>query len=226
MEYRLFGFQKQTKECLIMLLYCFTNLSTGGSLANMDFALSRAVNLAEAGQTVQNRRTGNFLFCSTLIFISRICPRIHVLYRNDAQGSRTPIDAGEYFAQSTFASLNIVIQGTTRLYNQDLESSAIARICLALEVLVQSPSEDIIPAVQDRLYELLVHNSSVCILISNFTLKIEIFLLRLDPMFEDELFTRFKLCRHFIVTSLSVSWTSSISDFGILNLPWLSLHSR
>lgn len=46
---------------------------------------------------------------------------------------------------------------------QDLESPETPRICLALDSLVMSSTEDVIPAVQSRLYELLSHNSSVCI---------------------------------------------------------------
>jgi AP-4 complex subunit epsilon-1 len=38
----------------------------------------------------------------------------------------------------------------------------VARICLALDTMIQSPFEDVIPAVQDRLYDILSHNSSVC----------------------------------------------------------------
>jgi hypothetical protein len=49
---------------------------------------------------------------------------------------------------------------------KDLNSFAVARICTALEVLLASPSEVLIPAVQDRLHELLGHTSSVGILIA------------------------------------------------------------
>lgn len=44
---------------------------------------------------------------------------------------------------------------------QDLESPSVPRICLALDTLIQSPSKDVIPAIQTRLYDLLSHNSSV-----------------------------------------------------------------
>uniref|UniRef100_A0A8H7Y844 Clathrin/coatomer adaptor adaptin-like N-terminal domain-containing protein n=1 Tax=Psilocybe cubensis TaxID=181762 RepID=A0A8H7Y844_PSICU len=41
---------------------------------------------------------------------------------------------------------------------KDLESEDILHICLALDNLITSPNEDIIPAVQPRLYELISHN--------------------------------------------------------------------
>ena len=49
---------------------------------------------------------------------------------------------------------------------QDLESSHVPRICLALDHLVASPSEEVIPAIQTRLCDLLAHNSSVCVFAS------------------------------------------------------------
>ncbi|KAJ3554475.1 hypothetical protein NM688_g3093 [Phlebia brevispora] len=114
--------EKQTKEYLILLLYCSMNLSVGLTV-NMDFALPHAVNLAEAGRTVQNKRTG-YMYCAEMM------PKDH--------------------------ELQLMLVNTLR---KDLEHPSMSRICLALEVLIQSPSEDIIPAVQDRLYELLSHNS-------------------------------------------------------------------
>ncbi|KAF7977752.1 hypothetical protein HWV62_2842 [Athelia sp. TMB] len=41
----------------------------------------------------------------------------------------------------------------------DLENPSISRICLALDTLIHSSTEDVIPAVQSRLHELLSHNS-------------------------------------------------------------------
>ncbi|KAI0082819.1 ARM repeat-containing protein [Panus rudis PR-1116 ss-1] len=52
--------------------------------------------------------------------------------------------------------LQLMLVNTLR---KDLESQEEPRICLALEALIESPSEDAIPAVQDRLYELLSHTS-------------------------------------------------------------------
>ena len=50
---------------------------------------------------------------------------------------------------------------------QDLESSSIKRVCLALDTIIQYPLGDIIPAVQTRLYDILSHNSSVYVVCSN-----------------------------------------------------------
>ena len=49
--------QKQCKECLIILLYCTMNVASEGTL-DLDFALRHAVNLAESGSTVQDKRIG------------------------------------------------------------------------------------------------------------------------------------------------------------------------
>jgi len=53
----------QCKECLLVLLYCSMSVSYS-LLANgaLDFALSHAVSLAEAGQTVQDKRIGSSIF--------------------------------------------------------------------------------------------------------------------------------------------------------------------
>lgn len=44
---------------------------------------------------------------------------------------------------------------------QDLESSALPRICLALDYIITTPSEEVIPAVETRLRGLLAHDQSV-----------------------------------------------------------------
>lgn len=46
---------------------------------------------------------------------------------------------------------------------QDLESDQVPRICLALDNLIATPNEDVIPAVQSRLHVLLSHEQSVTI---------------------------------------------------------------
>ncbi|KAI0062104.1 ARM repeat-containing protein [Artomyces pyxidatus] len=42
---------------------------------------------------------------------------------------------------------------------KDLEAPEAPRICLALDYLIQCPSEDVIPAIQSRLHDLVSHNS-------------------------------------------------------------------
>ena len=44
---------------------------------------------------------------------------------------------------------------------QDIHDSSVQRICLALDTVIAKPMEDVIPAVESRLYDLLSHNSSV-----------------------------------------------------------------
>ncbi|KAI0729907.1 ARM repeat-containing protein [Fomitopsis betulina] len=56
---------KQCKECLIILLYCSTNVASEGAI-NLDFALHHAINLAESGPTVQDKRIG-YLFCAEVM---------------------------------------------------------------------------------------------------------------------------------------------------------------
>ncbi|KZT23916.1 ARM repeat-containing protein [Neolentinus lepideus HHB14362 ss-1] len=53
--------------------------------------------------------------------------------------------------------LRLMLVNTLR---KDIESSRVPRICLALETLIHSPFEDVIPAVQSRLYDLVSHNSA------------------------------------------------------------------
>ncbi|KAK0494902.1 armadillo-type protein [Armillaria luteobubalina] len=52
--------------------------------------------------------------------------------------------------------LQLMLVNTLR---KDLEDTSLTRICLALDNLIASSTEDVIPAVQARLQDLLVHNS-------------------------------------------------------------------
>ncbi|KAF9268806.1 ARM repeat-containing protein [Marasmius fiardii PR-910] len=52
--------------------------------------------------------------------------------------------------------LQLMLVNTLR---KDLESPQVPRICLALDHLISSPSEEVIPAIRSRLMDLLVHNS-------------------------------------------------------------------
>lgn len=59
---------KQTSEDLLLLLYCYTAISNEGTrkLSEQDlrFALASAVTLAEAGATLNERRTGTTHICA------------------------------------------------------------------------------------------------------------------------------------------------------------------
>ncbi|CCM00480.1 uncharacterized protein FIBRA_02514 [Fibroporia radiculosa] len=90
---------------------------------SLDFAFAHAVNLAEAGTTVKDKRIG-YLFCSELM------PPNH--------------------------ELQLMLVNTLR---KDLESAAVPRICLALDSLIQFSTEDVIPAIQARLADLVSHSS-------------------------------------------------------------------
>ncbi|THH15512.1 hypothetical protein EW146_g4974 [Bondarzewia mesenterica] len=111
---------KQCRECLILLLYCSMAVSSGMLVNAMEFALPHAVNLAEVGTSIHERRIG-YLFCAEMM------PSNHELH--------------------------------LMLVNTDLESIKTSRMCLALDYIIQSPWEDVIPAVQSRLHDLLSHNS-------------------------------------------------------------------
>ncbi|EDR09136.1 uncharacterized protein LACBIDRAFT_296456 [Laccaria bicolor S238N-H82] len=114
---------KACKECLIILLYCSMAI-TSGLLDNgyLDFALSHALVLAEAGTTVEDKRIG-YMFCSMIM--------------------------------SAEHELRLMLVNTLR---KDLEDSSVPRICLALDSLISLANEDLIPAVQSRLHDLLLHN--------------------------------------------------------------------
>ncbi|KAJ3511219.1 hypothetical protein NLJ89_g4224 [Agrocybe chaxingu] len=113
------------KELLLISLYCATTISPGllGKDA-FEFAFLHAINLAEAGQKIEDKRIG-YLFCSEII----------------------PLDH----------ELRLMLVNTLR---KDLESNDVLRICLALDNLIGSPTEDVIPAVQSRLHDLLSHDYS------------------------------------------------------------------
>ena len=59
---------------------------------------------------------------------------------------------------------------------QDLDHESVARICLALDVIITAPTEDLVPAVQQRLHDILSHNSSVCDLRPVGLLVVDLFL--------------------------------------------------
>ncbi|KAJ3810385.1 armadillo-type protein [Lentinula aff. lateritia] len=112
---------KVCEEYLKIILYCIT-VSTV-LLPALHSILPHAVNLAEAGSSISEKRMG-YLFCA------EVMPTGH--------------------------ELQLMLVNTLR---KDLESQNLANISLALNHLIQCPSEDVIPAIQSRLRNLLVHNS-------------------------------------------------------------------
>lgn len=70
--------QVKCMECLVVLLYCFNaiELFSPGSIA---FAFPHAVNLAEAGKTVEQKRIGKFVLVKTQPTLDRIITRLCLL---------------------------------------------------------------------------------------------------------------------------------------------------
>ncbi|KAF8971037.1 armadillo-type protein [Flammula alnicola] len=114
---------EKCKECLVILLYCSTSVTPGFLAADaFDFSFHHAINLAETGKKVEDKRIG-YLFCSEIM----------------------PLD-------TSFDLCSLI--------PCDLESDEVPRLCLALDNLITSPTEDIIPAVQSQLHDLLSHDYS------------------------------------------------------------------
>ncbi|KAF9237513.1 armadillo-type protein [Melanogaster broomeanus] len=56
---------KQCKECLILLMYCTMSLTTTGP-GDLDFSFPHAINLAELGQSLMDKKIG-YIFCVELM---------------------------------------------------------------------------------------------------------------------------------------------------------------
>ncbi|TEB37502.1 ARM repeat-containing protein [Coprinellus micaceus] len=111
------------KECLVILLY-ISSVALPGFLVpgSFEFAFPHALNLAEVGRTIEEKRIG-YLFCAELM--------------------------------STDHELRLMMVNTLR---KDLESGSPGRMCLALDNLIAFANEDIVPAVQDVILDLISHN--------------------------------------------------------------------
>ncbi|KAH9977107.1 armadillo-type protein [Lactifluus volemus] len=122
------GFSLNIPDCLVPVsrmsypfAILFLSAVAGLPPGALEFALPHAVNLAEAGASIEERRTG-YLFCSEMM------PSNH--------------------------DLRLMLVNTLR---KDIEAESVARVTLALNYLIQCPSEDVIPAIQPRLRTLLSH---------------------------------------------------------------------
>jgi hypothetical protein len=117
------------------------------------------VNLAEAGSSIQERATGLSLWCTGRIriliqtgymFCQELLPRDHEMHLMLVNTIRKVCSClAQWFILSSLSS------------SQDLDQNDISRIMIALNVLIQSPSVHVIPAVERRLYDLISHSSSV-----------------------------------------------------------------
>ncbi|KEP46731.1 adaptin amino-terminal region protein [Rhizoctonia solani 123E] len=109
---------------LVILMYCHTAaVARSVTAADLEFALSPAVNLAATGRAVKDRRIG-YNFCAQFM------PSDH--------------------------PLQLMLVNTVR---KEIESDELARIVLALDFLISSPSQFLAPAVAPRLEVLLGHKS-------------------------------------------------------------------
>ncbi|KAH7319559.1 hypothetical protein B0J17DRAFT_299663 [Rhizoctonia solani] len=109
---------------LVILMYCHTAAVVRAvSIADLEFALSPAVNLAATGRAVKDRRIG-YNFCAQFM------------------ASDHP--------------LQLMLVNTVR---KEIESNEVARIVLALDFIISSPSQFLAPAVAPRLEVLLGHKS-------------------------------------------------------------------
>ena len=157
--------QKDWKENLILLLHCSLTISAALPMHALDFALPHAVTVAEAGESVPDKRIGRSLLRNSgsslssrppgYLFCAEVMSHDHELRLMLVNTIR------KVSSQVIYRIANCLIRAALRRPQQDLESPEIPRICLALDALITSPSHDVIPAVQPRLHDLLSHTSSV-----------------------------------------------------------------
>lgn len=156
--------QSDIRKELIVLVYCL-NTSVGAvNPHTLAFALPSAVHLAEAGSKVSEKHIGTkpsvYKFgmdyqqyhMSGYMFCSEVMPRNHELELMLVNTIRK--------ARAYMSRFDITCKLTNK---QDIISSSISRICLALDYLISNPFEDVVPAVSPRCIELLAHPSSVCV---------------------------------------------------------------
>ncbi|CAE6439876.1 unnamed protein product [Rhizoctonia solani] len=109
---------------LVILMYCHTAaIVRSVTAADLEFAMSPAVNLAATGRAIKDRRIG-YNFCAQFM------------------ASDHP--------------LQLMLVNTVR---KEIESIEVARIVLALDFIISSPSQFLAPAVAPRLEVLLGHKS-------------------------------------------------------------------
>lgn len=64
-------FQKECKECLVILLYCAMIATTPTADLGLSFALPYAINLAEAGVSVSYKRIGLHIYIISTFHLTR-----------------------------------------------------------------------------------------------------------------------------------------------------------
>ncbi|KAF8842990.1 ARM repeat-containing protein [Paxillus ammoniavirescens] len=97
---------KACKECLILLLYCTMSLATIGP-GDLDFAFPHAVNLAELGQSLMDKKIG-YIFCVELI------PPHHELQLMLVNTLRKDLES------SSAARICLALDAITKVPNEDI----------------------------------------------------------------------------------------------------------
>ena len=111
-----------------------------------EFALAHALNLAEVGRTIEEKRIGaTLLFSLHLIHSYRNAYCVYYLSGYLFCAELMPTDH----------ELRLMMINTLR---KGLESRNPGRMCLALDNLIAFANADIVPAVQDVILDLISHN--------------------------------------------------------------------
>lgn len=132
------------------------SLSASGP-GDLGFAFPHAVNLAEFGQSPMDKKIGVYQHLPPTTR-ANFAHRIHLLHGTNASRSRTSTHVSEHVAKGKCPCRRTAC-GSFLTGPQDLESTSLPRICLALDVLIHVPNEDVVPAVDTRLQTLLQHES-------------------------------------------------------------------
>jgi AP-4 complex subunit epsilon-1 len=147
------------------LLYCALAISPhNASSLDLSFAFPHAVNLAEAGVTMQERSTGMLYYPDWVSELSIVRPGYLFCKELLPQNHDLQLMLVNTIRKVCFLTNFVNPLHELRL-RQDLESGSVPRIVLSLDALIQSPSAEVMPAVQRQLYDLLSHPSSVCTLL-------------------------------------------------------------
>ncbi|GBE82098.1 hypothetical protein SCP_0404770 [Sparassis crispa] len=152
---------KQLKECLVLLLYCAMTVNPG-VVANVDFAFHHAINLAEAGQTIQDKRIG-YLFCAELM------PPEHELQlmlvntlRKDLESHLVPriclaLDTLIHFSTEDFIPaiqsrlIDLLSHSSSVAYSEPIVASAALIVCVD-SVKTGHISDDMFHSMLSKLY--------------------------------------------------------------------------
>lgn len=140
------------------MLYC-QSVAPYPVKAKSKFALTHAVKLAEGGETLRDRGIGVWPQLLQFHGYSNRHTSLSILYPKLASRPRTSPYVGEYYPQGSLLSQSHPHSLMT--LDKDLSSAHRPRIALGLDYVIQSPGQEVIPAIQDRIRELLSHKRFV-----------------------------------------------------------------